>query len=179
MNFLKRLLKLLLFTIQFVLIFLYIILEELIWEQFAKPIIRYIQYLKLAQKIQSILDNSNRYIVLLIFSLFLIFGELLGILSPIVLVKGFFVTSILFYIAKLLLIAVALWIFNNQQRKLRSFAWVDFLYKKIIFISLKIKSLECYKKAIKVLKTTKVYLKDKFRVISVRLKSIIRKIFPF
>ncbi|NPA27961.1 MAG: hypothetical protein GXN91_02795 [Epsilonproteobacteria bacterium] len=171
MSFIKRAIHLLIFTIQLVIILFYILLEEVVWEQLAKPILNYFQSLRVIEKIQTKLDRANRYIILTIFLLFLVVGEMMGLLSPIVLVKGFFILSLLFYTIKLLFIATALWIFHNQRKKILSFYLIDFLYKKILYLVAKIKRLPAYKEVVEAAKAIKRYLKSRFR----KIKEVIKK----
>jgi len=158
-NFLQKLF----FYIQTILILFFLIFEELTWERFAKPIFRYIKYLKPFEKLEKILNNTNKYIVLILFIVSLLIGECLSLLSPIVLLEGYTLLAIVIYIIKLLITAFAFWIFTTQKNVLLSFDWLAYMYKNIILIVDWIKTTEVYKSVIYTAKRVKVYLKLRYR----------------
>jgi len=53
--------------LQLILVMLFIIFEELIWEGVAKPIYEAIHSLKILQKIEAKLQHINAYVILVIF----------------------------------------------------------------------------------------------------------------
>ena len=165
MNYLKKLLKTILFTIQVTLILLYLLLEELVWERFAAPIFKYIKYSKPFEKLEKLLNRTNRYIVLTVFIISLIIGEGFGILSPIIAIKGYPTLAIAVYGLKLIIAAFAFWVLNTQKRTLLSFKWFAYLYEKFIFIINWIKDTKIYKSVVETLKIIKKYLKQKYQVV--------------
>jgi len=162
MNTIKQLLKKLLFYTQITLVLIYVTLEELVWDRFARPVYRYIKYLKPFEKLEQILSRTNKYVVLALFLVSLIVGEGLGLLTPIVALKGYVILSILIYGAKLLIAAFAFWVFNTQKRKLLSFKFIAYLYDKVVFVMEWIKSTEVYKSVIKTVKKVKIFVKVKY-----------------
>ncbi len=158
----KSLLQKLLFLIQLFLILLYIVFEELIWEQFAKPLFRYLKYLRIFERLEQFLSQQNRYIILLFFLVILVFAELMGILSPIIALQGFILLAIVLYGAKLLLAAFAFWVLNTQKSKLLSFGWFAYLYKKVLSIKEHIESSAMYRSVLVQIKRVKVYIKLKY-----------------
>jgi len=162
MDILKKLLRKLLFYIQALFVLLYLIFEELVWERFAEPIFRYIKYLKPLEKLEQLLKHSNEYIVLTVFIISLAIGEGLGLLTPIIAIKGYPILAIIIYGFKLIIAAFAFWIFNTQKELLLSFKWLAYLYAKIIFIVEWIKQTQVYKSVTQTLKKIKIYLKVKY-----------------
>ena len=163
MQFLKKLLKKLLFYIQITLILIYVTLEELVWERFAEPIFKYIKYLKPFEKLEQILSKTNRYVVLFIFIVLLVLGEGLGLLSPIIAIKGYPIFAISIYAFKLLIVAFAFWIFNTQKELLLSFKFVAYLYDKLMLLIEWIKSTEVYKYTKELIHRVKITIKVKYR----------------
>ncbi len=162
---LQTILQKLLFFIYSFLILLYLLLEEFVWERFAKPLFRYIKYLKPFEKLETLLAQSNKYIVLFVFTFSLIIGEGFGILSPIIALKGYPFLGIIFYGLKLIVAAFAFWVFNTQKELLLSFPWLKFLYDKVVLFTEWIKSTKVYIKVKQELKNLKIFLKDKIRII--------------
>jgi hypothetical protein len=162
---LKKLLKITLFLIEFVFILLYIFLEEIVWDNFAEPIFKYIKYLRIFERLEIILKRSNKYVVLTVFLMPFVIGELIGLATPILVVKEYFLLAALAYALKLLIVAFAFWVFNTQKKRLLSFKWLDFLYKKTIYIINKIKETKVYKSAKIGAKKAKIFIKEKFRSI--------------
>ena len=162
MKLLKEILNKLLFYFQFVLIFFYVVLEELVWERFAEPIYKYIKYLKPFEKLEIFLSKQNRYFLIFLFLISLIVGEGLGLLTPIVMVKGYVVVGIVIYGLKLLIAAFAFWVFNTQKEKLLTFAIINYGYEKIIYLKNLIQNSTVYIIFIQKYKKLKEYLKIKF-----------------
>jgi len=162
---LKRLLKFILYIIEFIFILLYIVLEEIVWDNFAEPIYKYIKYLRIFERIDLLLKKSNRYVVLAVFLMPFVIGELIGLATPILIVKEYFLLAVLAYALKLLIVAFAFWVFNTQKKRLLSFKWLDFSYKKTVYLIDKIKSTKVYKSAKYGAKKAKLYIGEKFRVL--------------
>ncbi len=159
MDSIKVALRKLFFIIQYILVLLYILFEEIIWEQFAKPLFRYLKYLRLFEKFEAFLAKQNRYTILLFFLIVLVVAELLGVASAIVAVQGYIITAIIAYGLKLLLAAFAFWVLNTQKSKLLSFGWFAYLYEKTIAIKRYIQESPIYKRIIKISQKVKLYLK--------------------
>ncbi len=162
MKLLQNIAKELIRLFQISLILLYISLEEIVWERFAKPLYRYLKYLKLFEKLAFILSRTNKYVVLSIFIISLVIGEGLGLLSPIIALKGYPFLAIVVYGLKLLVAAFAFWIFNTQKELLLSFKWLRYLYKKTLFVIEWIKATQIYKDVIIKAQKIKLFIKIKY-----------------
>jgi len=163
MEIIKNLLKKFLFVIQITLILIYVTLEELVWERFAKPVFRYIKYLKPFEKLEQWLRQTNRYVVLIIFIVSLIIGEGLGLLSPIIALKGYPLFAVFVYLFKLLIAAFAFWIFNTQKKLLLSFKFVAYLYEKLMLLIEWLKHTYVYNYTKELIHRVKIYIKVKYR----------------
>ncbi len=162
MELLKKLLKKLKLFLETSFVILYIVLEELIWERFAQPIYRYIKYLKPFEKLENILAKSNKYVVLTVFIISLVVGEGMGVISPIIALKGFPVLALIVYGLKIVIAAFAFWVFNSQKKLLLSFSWINYLYEKIMLFAEWIKQTQIYITVINNAKKIKIYLKLKY-----------------
>jgi hypothetical protein len=169
----KKILQRLFFYIQIVLIALYLIFEEIVWDRFAKPLFRYIKHLKLFQKLELILNKANRYVILALFLLPFVMGELLGVLSPIVALKGYVILAVALYVLKLLIVAFAFWLFKVEQDKLLSFKIVNFSYQKILEFTTWVKTTQAFKTIKRIIEKAKVWLKVHYA----NLKRVIRRYF--
>ena len=162
MEFIKKALYFLFYILQVTLILLYLILEELVWDRFAKPIFKYIKYLKPFEKLEQLLKKTNRYVILLIFIVSLVVGEGFGILSPVIAIKGYPTLAIIVYGLKLIIAAFAFWILNTQKEALLSFKWFAYAYNKTMYAINWIKSTKAYKNAIDTISKIKLYIKLKY-----------------
>ncbi len=162
MNLFKKLLKL----IQFFLVFIYILFEELVWERIAEPIYEYIKSLKIAQKLAIFIERSNGYLILFIYIILLVLVELAGIMAAIFLVRGNFTLAILAYLFKIPLASFLVWFFMISKEKLLQFGWFRYLYYKVVALINIIKESEVYKSIISYAKKIKLKFKealDRFR----------------
>lgn len=131
-----------------VLVLIYILFEELVWEKIAKPIV------KLATKILSKfnffedlilkIEELNSYTILFIFLILFIFVELLGIYAFMIFFQGKIFFAIFVYVLKLPLAVFILCFFNLTKHKLLQFKWFRFFYKSMIFFISKIKDFRIY-----------------------------------
>ena len=167
---LKKILQRVIFYIQIILISLYLVFEELVWNRFAKPIFRYLKHLKLFKKLEELLKNANRYVILALFLLPFIIGELIGILSPIVAVKGYVVLGVLLYVLKLVIVAFAFWLFKVEQEKLLSFKVVNYSYQKIIEFTTWIKNTQAFKTIKRANEKLKFLIKLKYANLKILIK---------
>lgn len=74
-----------------VLVFIYIIFEELIWEKFAKQIITLISNLQLFQKLVPKILALNSYFILIFFVSIFVIVELIGIYAGIFIYFGSYI----------------------------------------------------------------------------------------
>ena len=117
---------------QLILVLIYIIFEELIWEGIAHPIYTYIHSLKILQKVEDKLHAVNAYVILVIFILMLASVETLGIYAGILFVSGQVLLGLSLYISKIPIAAFTFWMFRVTEDKLMQFAWFKWLYEWIM-----------------------------------------------
>lgn len=127
-----------------VLVFIYIIFEELIWEKFAKPIITLISNLQLFQNLIPKILALNSYFILIFFVSIFVIVELIGIYAGILFISGNIISAIFIYILKIPVAAFIFWFFNITKPKLLEFRWFEFVYNYIILIISKIKNSSIY-----------------------------------
>jgi hypothetical protein len=167
----SRILKRAFFILQVIAISIYLVFEELIWDRFAQPIFKYIKHLRFFKRLEIILNGANRYVVLALFILPFIVGEALGIMSPIVALKGYVLLGIVLYILKLLIVAFAFWLFNIQKEKLLSFSVIKYCYDKIVEFTTWVKTTDAFKTISKIVQKSKTWLKIRYA----NLKTFIKR----
>ena len=101
-----------------ILVFTYIIFEELIWDRLAKPIFSYISNLELFRDLEPKILALNSYLILFIFLIPFIIVELLGVYAGILFVSGNIVLGIVLYISKIPIAVVIFWFFNVAKDRL-------------------------------------------------------------
>ncbi len=150
-----------------VLVFTYIIFEEIVWEMIAKPIYLYLHSLQILQKIEQKVHSLKPWMLLTIFLIIFIKVELLGILAGILLLKGSVITATTLYLAKIPIAAFAFWLFRISRDKLLSINWFKVSYDYIM-------------KKIQQLKETQVYINIKYKSnqIKLQIKKLKQKYFP-
>ena len=126
------------------LVFIYIIFEELIWDRLAKPIFSYISSLELFKDLEPKISALNSYLILFIFLIPFIIVELLGIYAGILFVSGKILLGVVLYISKIPIAVVIFWFFNIAKDRLLQFAWLNYIYKNLILIIEKIKHSKIY-----------------------------------
>jgi len=166
--FLQKIAQRLLLVFQFILVFLFILFEEIIWEGIAKPIQKKIESWHITQKLEQRIVYTNRYILLLIFTVILLIVEGAGIFAGILFVNGQILFGLLLYITKIPIAAFTFWLFKVSKEKLLSFGWFAWLYKKIMNGLEWLKSLEIYKSTIAMMLNFKEKIKKNWNVIKER-----------
>jgi hypothetical protein len=156
---LKNLFDRLLFVVQWLLVVIFIVFEEFIWEGIAKPIYEYIHELHLLQELQKKLQKANRYVLLVVFLVLLISVEGAGLAAGIMAVKGMVVTATLLYALKIPIAAFVFWLFHATESKLLSFEWFKWLYELILSFFEWMKSLGIYKDTMAMIRRTKESIK--------------------
>jgi len=146
--------------LQLILVLVYIIFEELIWEGIARPIYNFIHSLKILQKVEETLHAVNAYVILVIFVVLLGLVEALGIYAGILFVSGQALLGISLYIAKIPIAAFTFWIFRITEDKLMQFGWFKWIYDWIMKGIDWLKSLEVYQSTIHQIKVTKTKIKQ-------------------
>lgn len=141
--------------LQLILVIIYIIFEELIWEGVAKPIYEFIHSLKVLQKVETILHSLNGYVILVVFVILLGIVEALGIYAGVLFVSGKMWHGMTLYLAKVPIAAFTFWIFRITEDKLMQFGWFKWMYDQIM-------------KAIDWLKSCEMYIKTMDRLILIK-----------
>ncbi|MCF6244746.1 MAG: hypothetical protein L3J43_06885 [Sulfurovum sp.] len=150
--------------LQLLLVIIYIIFEELIWEGIAKPIYEAIHSLKILQNIETKLQDVNPSVVLFIFTVLLIIVEAAGIYAGILFVSGQVFLGLVLYISKIPIAAFTFWIFRITEDKLMQFKWFKYLYEKLMQAVDWLKRNNIYIKTIEQLKVLKIRIKENFKV---------------
>jgi len=149
----------LILLLQLILVLVYIIFEELIWEGIAKPIYTAIHSLKILQKIEIKLQHVNASVILVIFVLLLSIVEAFGIYAGMLFVSGQMALGLALYISKIPIAAFTFWLFRVTEEKLMQFAWFKWIYGKIMQGIDWLKSCEMYVKTMARLHQVKTSLK--------------------
>ena len=153
----------LILLLQLLIVIIYIIFEELIWEGIAKPIYKVIHELRVLQKIETKLDTVSPSIILFIFVVLLVIVEAAGIYAGMLFVSGQVVIGLVLYISKIPIAAFTFWLFRVTEDKLMEFGWFKWMYDQIM-------------KAIDWLKSCEMYIRTIERLVQVKegLKKIIK-----
>jgi len=150
--------------LQLILVIIYIIFEELIWEGVAKPIYEAIHSLKILQKVEAKLQYINPSIILVIFVLLLSVVEAFGIYAGMLFVSGQVLLGLGLYLSKIPIAAFTFWLFRVTEDKLMTFGWFKWLYDKMMATIDWLKSREMYVKTMERLKALKESIKKYIKV---------------
>lgn len=142
-------------TLLTVLVFIYLIFEELIWERIAEPIYGFIRELKILHKLEIVILNLNRYALLIFFLALFAAVEILGVVAIGLLAEGQVILATVIYAGKIPIAAFTFWVFKIAQDKLMTFAWFKFCYGWLLAQILKIK-------------TSTIYVNIKIKIVSVK-----------
>jgi len=146
---------------QLVLVILFILFEEIVWEGIAKPIYEYVHALKILQRVEFWLQKVNASVILAIFVVMLVFVELLGIYAGVLFVSGYVFEGMVLYLSKIPIAAFTFWMFRVTKEKLMRFRWFKWVYEKIMSAIDRLKSLEIYQSTMKRLKSIKESVKTR------------------
>ncbi len=149
--------------LQLILVLIYVIFEELIWEGIAKPIYEAIHGLKILQKIETKLQSVNPTVILFIFIILLSVVEAFGIYAGILFVSGQVMLGLSLYISKIPIAAFTFWLFRVTEDKLMQFGWFKWTYDWIMKGINWLKSSEVYIQMIERLATVKAGIKKIFK----------------
>ncbi|MBU0923918.1 hypothetical protein KKG81_03455 [bacterium] len=127
-----------------VLVFIYIIFEELIWEKLARPILNFITNLSLFKNLIPKILSLNSYFILIFFLSIFIVVELIGVYAGVLFVSGHIISAVSIYILKIPVAAFIFWFFNITKGRLLEFKWFNFVYNKLILMIEKIKNSSSY-----------------------------------
>ncbi len=148
---------------QLILVMIYIVFEELIWEGIAHPIYTFVHSLKILQKVEVALHGVNRYVILVIFVVLLVFVEAFGLYAGYLFVSGQAALGLSIYLAKIPIAAFTFWMFRVTEDKLMRFGWFKWIYDLVIQFIDWLKSLDIYMSTMVRLKTFKEKIKA-FRI---------------
>lgn len=151
--------------IQLILVLIFIIFEEIIWEGVAKPIYELIHSLKILQIIEQKIEQINAYIILVVFILLLVTVETFGVYAGMLFVSGHILLGLALYISKIPIAAFTFWLFRVSEDKLMQFDWFKWLYEKIMVAIAYLKSLTIYVDTMERLKSLKYKLKNSIEII--------------
>jgi hypothetical protein len=129
-----------------ILVTVYIVLEELVWETIAEPIYTFIHGLSILQKAEEFINKLNRHVLLGIFAL-----KLIG--------TGKVIAGTTLYAGKIPVAAFTFWLFRLSKEKLMTFGWFKQAYDLIISIIEKIKMSSIHQRIAAKLKPVKEWLK--------------------
>ncbi|MEA1880719.1 MAG: hypothetical protein U9N11_08755 [Campylobacterota bacterium] len=154
--------------LQLLLVLIYILFEELIWEGIAKPIYEAIHSLKVLQKIEHKLHATNATVILFIFIVLLAIVEAAGIYAGMLLVSGQVFVGVVLYLSKIPIAAFTFWLFRVTEDKLMQFGWFKWLYEWLIRGIEWLKSRSVYKKTMESLKAIKITIKEHYKKIKIK-----------
>ncbi len=167
----------------------YIIYEELVWERFAQPIVRYIQSLNILKKLEVYLQGVNGSVILFVFVILFAVTEILGLYGGTLLLRGQVLLWALLYVGKVPIAAFTFWLFRVTKPKLMAFSWfeksynvmmgwIDWVKDTDIYKSIKTKAVEIKtyikKNYLREGDSTKKKFKKIYRRLKIRLKEIIK-----
>ncbi len=154
--------------LQLLLVIVFILFEELIWEGIAYPIYRYVHGLKILQKVEAKLQAVNAYVILVLFVLLLSSVEGLGLYAGYQFVSGSVLFGLTLYLTKIPIAAFTFWMFRVTESKLMQFGWFAWLYGKIMCGITWLKGLEIYRNTMERIKVTKTKIKAWIKVFKAR-----------
>jgi hypothetical protein len=149
--------------LQLLVVLVFIIFEELIWEGIAKPIYQRIHALKILQKIEQKLKSVNATVILILFVLLLLTVELFGIYAGLLFVSGHFLLGLMLYLSKIPIAAFTFWMFRVTEEKLMQFGWFKWLYERIMAVIAWLKALPVYQNTMERLRRLKAEMKQWFK----------------
>jgi hypothetical protein len=154
--------------LQLLLVIIFILFEEIIWEGIAKPIYTYVHSLRVLQKVEAWLQGVNATVILVLFVVMLASVEMLGIYAGILFVSGQVALGLMLYLTKVPIAAFTFWMFRVTESKLMQFGWFRWLYEKIMVAIDRLKSLEIYQSTMQKLKKSKEKIKGWLKKIKAR-----------
>lgn len=149
--------------LQLLLVITFILFEEIIWEGIAKPIYTYVHSLKVLQKVETKLQETNRFIILSLFLLMFLIVELAGVYAGILFMSGQIMFGLVVYVTKIPVTAFTFWLFRVCEEKLMQFGWFKWIYEKIMQAIAWLKSREVYIETMEKLKAFKEKMKIRYR----------------
>ncbi|UFH59573.1 hypothetical protein [Sulfurovum mangrovi] len=154
--------------LQLIVVMIYIIFEELIWEGIAKPVYTYVHSLKILQRIEVKVHSANPTLILFVFVMLLAVVEAFGVYAGVLFVSGQVVLGAALYIAKIPVAAFTFWLFRVTEDKLMQFGWFKWIYEKIMDGIAWLKSCEIYIRTMDRLKRVKTRVKEWFKTLKAK-----------
>jgi hypothetical protein len=142
-----------------ILVTVYIVLEELVWENIAEPIYTFIHSLSILQKAEAFVEKLDRHVLLVLFLSLFIQVELLGIFALKLIGTGKVIAGAALYASKIPVAAFTFWLFRISKEKLITFVLFKRAYDFVILIIEKIKLSSVYQRIEARLKLAKEWLK--------------------
>jgi hypothetical protein len=128
----------------YILIFIFILFEDLIWKTLAKPIADYIQSLKIFTILEWIISKLNIYLVLVLFLALLVASEALGAIAVAFIGKGMVFAGLGLYIAKIPIVSFTFWLFKISKEDLLKINWFNKAYAFLMKVINWIKNTDPY-----------------------------------
>jgi hypothetical protein len=142
-----------------ILVAVYIVLEELVWENIAEPIYRFIHSLAILQKPEEFIRRLDRHLLLAVFLVLFVQVELLGLFALQLIGTGNVVAGTLLYAGKIPVAAFTFWLFRVSKEKLMTFGWFERCYELILLIIERIKHSTIHQRMAARIKQVKAWLK--------------------
>jgi hypothetical protein len=142
-----------------ILVTVYMVLEELVWENIAEPIYTFIHGLSILQKAEEFINQLNRHVLLVLFLALFTQVELLGIFALKLIGTGKVIAGVALYAGKIPVAAFTFWLFRISKEKLISFGWFKKTYDSVITMIEKIKMSAIHQRVKAKLKSVKEWLK--------------------
>lgn len=156
-----------------ILVAIYIVLEELVWENIAEPIYRFIHSLVILQRVELFIVRLDRHILLVIFLALFIQVELLGLFALKLIGTGKVIAGTALYAGKIPVAAFTFWLFRVAQEQLMTFVWFKKSYDLTIWIIDGIKSSSIYLRIVARIKTVKEWFKSRLSLPRFYIKKLI------
>jgi len=171
MKFLRRLKTKTIHFLLTIIVLVYILFEELVWESFAEPIVSFIKELKLLKNLSIFLEKVDSRVILAIFVAIFAVAEVLGTYAAVLFVKGSVVLAVIVYTLKVPLAGFAFWLFNEKKKRLLKFVWFRSAYLFIMKWIDTIKNSQIYI----TIKRRATYIKDSIKKFLPKEKDTIKK----
>jgi hypothetical protein len=143
----KKLLRKLLLPVEYLLVLLYILFEEIVWEGIAEPIYETVRSLRILQRLESRILRLHRGVILLLFLGLFIAVEGAGLAAGALVVSGYPLYGMALYALKIPVAALTFWLFRISRERLMSFGWFAAGYERIMGWIAWLKATEIYRRS--------------------------------
>ena len=143
----KKLLRTLLIPVEYLLVLLYILFEEIVWEGIAEPIYEAVRSLRILQRLERGILRLHRGVILLLFLGLFVAVEGAGLAAGALLVGGYPLYGMLLYALKIPVAALTFWLFRVSREKLMSFGWFAAAYERLMGWIAWLKASEIYRRS--------------------------------